>query len=124
MDEPPGKPAAPTVHAADTDGDTSLAISWTVPANTGPPISDYDVQYRAGSSGGFADANYNGVGHATSIANLQPDTLYEVQVRARNAEGVGDWSDSGSGQTGSATTPCADLVIDQDGDYTPGRQLI
>ncbi len=122
VDEPPDRPAAPTVHAGDTDGDTTLAISWTAPDNAGrPDISDYDVQYRAGS-GDFTDAGYDGTGTSTAISDLDPSTEYQVQVRAKNDEGIGPWSDSGNGQTGSATTPCETLDIDQD-DTAPGATV-
>ena len=45
VNEPPAAPAAPTVSAI-TGSTTSLTVSWTAPANTGPPIDDYDLQYR------------------------------------------------------------------------------
>ena len=123
VNEPPGKPATPTVRAADADGDTTLAISWTAPDNAGrPDISDYDVQYRAGNSGSFVDPwSHTGTGTSTTISESSSPTLnYQVQVRARNDEGVGEWSDSGTGQTGSSTTVCTALVIDQDDNYYAG----
>ena len=48
---PPGKPDAPavTVHSS-----TSLSVSWTAPG--GATVTDYNVQYRAGTSGAFTDA--------------------------------------------------------------------
>ena len=119
--EPPGKPAPPTVRPADTDGDTTLAISWTPPENTGPRITGYDVQYRAGNSGGFTDAGHSGAGTSITIPGLQPATEYQVQVRARNDEGDGQWSDSVSDQTGNS--PCEGLDVDQDDDTTPGATV-
>ena len=94
--EPPGAPAAPTLGAATS---TSLAVNWAAPANTGPAITDYDVQYRAGSSGPFTDAGYDGVGTVHEITGLAAETSYQVQVRAANAEGTGPWSASGTGTT-------------------------
>ena len=41
--EPPGQPAVPTVSASMLN---SLTVAWTAPTNTGPAITDYDVQYR------------------------------------------------------------------------------
>jgi trimeric autotransporter adhesin len=38
----PSTPSAPTA----TRGDTSVALSWTAPANGGSAITDYVVQYR------------------------------------------------------------------------------
>ena len=49
--EAPGKPAAPTVAPASV---TSLTVTWTKPANAGPAITDYDVQYREGTTGNWS----------------------------------------------------------------------
>ena len=103
-DEPPAAPAAPTVTATSS---TSLAVAWTAPSTADrPPVSDYDVQYRlADSGGGFTDASYDGTGTTTALDGLQPDTAYEVQVRAHNDEGVSDWSALGAGRTDANTAP-------------------
>ena len=102
--EPPAAPDAPTVTAASK---TSLAVAWTAPSTVGrPPVSDYDVQYRVADSGGaFADAGYDGTGTTTVLDGLQPDTAYEVQVRAHNDEGVSDWSALGTGRTDANIAP-------------------
>ena len=97
--EAPSAPAAPTVVAGATDSETTLDVSWAAPVNTGPPIKDYNIQYRVGSSGGFTDARFSGVGTRAAITGLSPDTTYEVQVRAVNDEGAGPWSASGRGET-------------------------
>ena len=122
--EPPIQPAAPTVRAAGTDGDTTLAIGWTAPDNAGrPDISDYDVQYRAGSAGSFSDWNHTGTATSATISGLQSDTLYQVQVRARNDEGDGPWSTSGTSRTGVAVIDCAGLDVRQDDETTPGATV-
>ena len=90
--EPPRRPDAPTVTASSN----SLSIRWAAPENTGPAISDYDVQYRE-AGGSFTDWPHIGPGLNTTITGLTSDTRYEVQVRATNDEGTGDWSPSGSG---------------------------
>ena len=92
----PGKPPAPTVSAATPN---SLTVEWMEPENTGPAITDYDVQYREGGSGGFTDAQHEGTALTATLTGLSPDTVYEVQVRARNATGTGAWSESGEGRT-------------------------
>ena len=95
--EPPATPDAPAVNAVSTTG---LAVAWTAPENLGPPISDYDVQYRlAGSGVAFTDAGYDGTGTTTTLEGLQADTAYEVHVRAHNDEGASPWSAPGTGMT-------------------------
>ena len=92
--EAPGKPAKPRVSAASV---TSLRVNWSAPSNAGPAITDYDVQYRAGTSGAWSTKSHSGTATATTLTGLTEDTPYQVQVRAKNAEGTGAWSDSGSG---------------------------
>ena len=98
--EKPVAPDAPTVSA--TSGvATSLDVSWTAPANTGrPALSGYKLRYRTGS-GAWTDQAHSGTGTTATIASLTASTAYEVQVRAVNADGDGDWSASGTGMTGS-----------------------
>ena len=97
--EAPGKPGAPTVSAASA---TSLSVSWSAPSNAGPAITDYDVQYRAGTSGDWSDGGHVGTATTATLTGLSENTSYQVQVRATNDEGTGDWSDSGSGTTDAA----------------------
>ena len=96
QDEPPGRPASPRVSALSSN---SLSVRWTAPGNAGPPISDYDVQYRAAGSGAFTDWSQDSLATATTLTGLATGTAYEVQVRAVNDEGMGDWSPSGNGRT-------------------------
>ena len=88
VDEPPGQAAAPSVSArtATAASGTSLSVTWTPPANTGPAIASYDLQYRQGASGSFTDGPQDVTGNRAAIASLAPNTSYEVQVRATNAE--------------------------------------
>ena len=105
--EKPTAPAAPNVSAASV---TSLNVNWTAPANAGPAITDYDYRHRTTSPVG----NWTEVTDTTStvlsatIGSLAEDTSYDVQVRATNAEGTGDWSASGSGTTDANAAPAFD----------------
>ena len=92
-EEPPGTPA---VTAEGTD---SLRVSWTEPDNTGPPITDYDVHFREGGSGGFTEAQHEGTERTATLAGLSADTVYQVQVQAVNEEGMSEWSEPGEGRT-------------------------
>ena len=73
-------------------------MSWTAPSSDAA-IAGYDVQYRAGSTGGFTSWSHDGDDTSTVITGLTDGTAYEVQVRAQNSEGPGDWSASGTGTT-------------------------
>ena len=106
VDEPPGQPAAPSVSAT-AGSTTSLDVTWTAPTNTGPAIASYDLQYRAGTSGNFTDGPQTVTGTSAAIGSLAADTSYEVQVRATNAEGDGDWSVAGTGRTTATSAPGA-----------------
>ena len=108
--EPPGIPEAPTFSG---ETSKSMTVNWSEPENTGPPITDYDVQYREGGSGGFTDAQHEGPGLALTLDDLEPGTAYEVQVRATNDEGTSDWSESGERMT---VTP---LTVEMTTDLPP-----
>ena len=100
VDEPPEIPAAPLVQPAST---TSLTVTWDAPDNTGPDITDYDVQIR--KSGNFLPHSHDGPGTSATIIELDVNTRYEVQVRATNDEGTSEWSQSGEGRTNTTGPP-------------------
>ena len=103
VDEPPDRPAAPTVTAKAGATD-SLDVSWNAPANTErPAIDDYNVQYRIGTIGPFTSHSFSGTGRSTTIAGLTADTTYEVQVQAHNDEGDSPWSASATASTNAPT---------------------
>ena len=101
VDEPPARPAAPDLKAT---SHSTLAVNWTAPDNQGPEITDYDLQYRE-ADGEFKEVGYGGTGISMTLSDLKPETGYEVQVRAINAEGVSPWSESGRGETEEAPPP-------------------
>ena len=93
--EAPSAPAIPAV--AGIPGSTSsVRVTWAAPANTGPSVTEYDVQYREVGSGPRRWQHF-GADRSTIITDLDAGTRYEVQVRARSGEGTGDWSRWGSG---------------------------
>ena len=95
--EAPEKPDTPTVVAASS---TSLAVNWVAPDNPGPPITDYDYRYKEPTAAGWTEVTNTAITQTNAIVSpLRPDTSYEVQVRAKNAEANGEWSDSGIGST-------------------------
>ena len=106
VNEPPEAPARPRVEPASS---TSLTVTWTEPANTGPGIDGYDVQYRTGS-GNFIPWPHNSADLTATITNLTPGASYEVRVRATNDEGTGAWSPSGVGTTHGRLISVCDRV--------------
>ncbi len=94
--EAPEAPDAPDVAAASV---SSLSVTWTAPDNEGPAITDYEVQYRAGTSGAWSDGNHSGAATTATLTGLIENTSYQVQVRASNEEGRSNWSEPGEGRT-------------------------
>ena len=84
------RPAAPAATLAKSVG--KLAVTWTAPANLGPALSGYTVQWKSGgqSFGSSRQATTTGTSH--SIGSLTDGTEYSVRVRAANAAGAGPWS--------------------------------
>ena len=110
-DERASAPGRPTVRAM-KDTSTGLEVSWKAPANTGPPITSYEVEYRKGTES-FSSNGVTRTGTTATIAGvdndtantptwLTPNTTYEVRVRAQNGERVSEWSTSGTGRTSRA----------------------
>ncbi|MYD99615.1 MAG: hypothetical protein F4X98_19800 [Gammaproteobacteria bacterium] len=119
--ESPGRPAAPIVVASSR---TSVRVSWTAPANTGPPITDYDYRYRVATSNRrWTEVTDTAIAATrTEITGLVGGVRYEVQVRASSDEGVSDWSESGSiGAPNDA--PVVDLGKLRDVDVTVGGAI-
>ena len=108
--EAPSTPARPTVRAKEKSS-TSLVVTWSAPANPGPPITSYGVEFRKGSEP-FSDDNCQDAtavencqditGTSTTITGLDDDTTYEVRVKAKNGERDGAWSATGTGRTNRA----------------------
>ena len=118
VDERPLAPAAPTVTATPNTTD-SLTVSWSAPSNTGrPAIESYDLQYREGTTGTWTNGPQGVSGTSATIAGLTAArTAYQVQVRATNGDGAGDWSPPGRIRT---TPPPPEPAV---GPPSPPRDL-
>ena len=88
----PAAPAAPALTA----GYRRLGVSWSAPSERGSAITDYDVQYRQGSTGDWTDHAHSGTGTTATIRGLTAGATYEVQVRATNGAGDSEWSATAS----------------------------
>ena len=104
-------PSAPSITNI-TRGDRTLAVVWTAPTDTGGGvITAYDVRYIETSEDETVDSNWTVRDNAWRsgdlryvISNLTNATEYDVQVRAVNTAGDGEWSDTETG------TPLPDNV--------------
>ncbi len=108
--EPPGQPSAPSVDASSSN---TLSLRWRAPANTGPPITAYELEYRAAGTVAWNDVTV-GAELSATLSGLAPDTLYEIRLRAINDEGSSDWSSLGNGRTGASDTDTTDDTEDTD----------
>ena len=118
VNEPPSAPATPTISAVTATGFT---VSWTAPANTGPAITDYAVQYRVSGDTVWTAASHSGTGLTVTLTGLTASTGYEVQVQATNAEGTGAWSTAATATTAAAsgvTISETELTVDEDASAT------
>ena len=107
--EKPLAPAAPTVTTT-AGSSTSLDVTWTVSNKDigRPAITSYDLQYRKGMSGPWTNGPQDRTGTSASIASLDGNSAYQVQMRATNADGDSDWSSPGSGSTANNQPVFAD----------------
>ena len=97
-----------TSTAADSN---QITVFWSPPTNAGAgPISSYDVRYIRNDAADKADTNWSeiiGVGTAHTrgytISGLTNGVQYDVQLRAVNSSGNGQWSST------STKTPAANV---------------
>ena len=103
IDEPPGRPPAPTVDLYSSFFSLTLAVrpGRRKPVNTGPDINNYSIWYRVKNSGNFIyisqypDPDWTKPDWVVRIVGgFNRGTTYEVQVRAINDEGESEWSPS------------------------------
>ncbi len=106
----PGAPTIDTVEAGHSSSlGLTLAVTWTAPASDGgSAIESYDVRFIKTADDETDDANWiveekvweSGDGTlSTTLSGLTDSTEYDVQVRAVNANGAGDWSTTETGTT-------------------------
>ena len=75
VDEPPGKPDAPTVTRNAGAPQTALDASWTAPDMTGKPaITDYDVQYKKSGDSTWTSPRLHGNGDVDHHHGPEPET--------------------------------------------------
>ena len=95
----PAAPAEPMVTAASAE---SLDVRWVAPADNGSAIIDYRLQYKMTSSADWTIMTAAITGTSTKLSGMPAGTSYDVQVRARNSNGMSGWSPTGTGSTDPA----------------------
>ena len=110
-DTPPGQPDTPEIINVK---ETSFRITWTAPAAGSSAIAGYGIQYKLASEedSAYADVKPTKAGIRTGYnlvnrngQSITAGTSYDVQVRARNAEGWGPWSAPATAVTGGTAPP-------------------
>ena len=98
-----GVPGQPSLTVRATDANT-IALTWTVPADNGDPITGYEIEWSADGSVGNWTALTSPGATATSYDDtpLNPGTERHYRIRAVNSTGNGSWSTARN-----ATTPPA-----------------
>ena len=80
------------------------------------------MRYRESGEAGYSDGGHEGTGLEVRLSGLEEGTVYEVQVRAVNEEGISEWSAPGEGRTDSEE-PDPDDPSDFTGEDLEGRRL-
>ena len=97
-------PGTPTI-ASVTAGDGSLTVAWTAPGNQGgSTITSYDLRHiETGISGSLE----------RTVDGLDGEVSYDVQVRAVNDEGSGDWSSPSTGTPGVGVPTVYSVIVQE-----------
>ncbi len=90
---PATAPGRPTIIVTVASA-TSLTASWETPTDNGAEILGFDLRHRVSDSGleGWTDMRVSRSVNAETITSLVAGTSYDIQVRARNAIGEGDYA--------------------------------
>ncbi len=94
----PVEPGIPTALSL-TPGDEEIGVAWNAPEDGGAPIDDYDVRFALAGTGDWNESVHTGTDTSHMITGLGAATRYDVQVRAGNSVGKGDWSAAATAAT-------------------------
>ena len=114
----PGKPGRPLVTAPEGKSG-ALVVNWIAPANDDPKVRGYEVHVSPapGETEAYGVTKTTG-GSTTSlqVLLLEPETAYDVRVRARSGLASGPWSDTVRATTRPLKgTNRASVALDLDG---------
>ncbi|MDA7962906.1 MAG: fibronectin type III domain-containing protein, partial [Gammaproteobacteria bacterium] len=98
---PLGRPGAPRELRAQNVNSRELLVSWSAPAdNGGSPVTAYSLRWKTLAAADYAPADNAEVrasAPAYAITGLTNGATYELQVAAKNAIGLGAYSDAARG---------------------------
>ena len=92
----PGKPGMPTVTVP-TSKSGALVVNWAAPSSNNPAVLGYHVHVTRGSQ--LRRKSVDASTTRLPVLLLEPDTAYDVRVRARTALATGPWSDTARART-------------------------
>ncbi|XP_024515058.1 fibronectin type-III domain-containing protein 3a isoform X1 [Selaginella moellendorffii] len=93
-------PSAPRSLSILGKTSTSGVIGWSPPDyNGGSSITGYELEFKLKASGSCWTQAYSGQSSTCNLIGLRPGCQYHVQVRAKNNEGCGDFSQEASFMT-------------------------
>ena len=127
----PGKPGTPTVTVP-SGKSGALVVEWTAPSDSTPKVRGYEVHLSPAAGETEATGVTKTTGGSTTrlpVLLLDPDTAYDVRVRARTYLASGPWSDTATATTNSlqgANNPQVELDLNdvtkvKQGDSLPLR---
>ena len=105
----PGTTPAAINDLSAAAGNKQATLSWTLPADGGPPITGFQYRQKTSASyGSWMDIPNSGSGTASqTVVDLANSTVYTFQVRAVNDAGEADASNEAEVTTSAAADDCA-----------------
>ena len=89
---PSTTPSAPTNVLA--SGNAELTVTWDAPDDGGSAITGYTVQWKSGSESYSTSRQATVTTTSHTIPTLTNDTTYTLRVKATNAFGDSDWTET------------------------------
>ncbi|XP_056595024.1 neural cell adhesion molecule 2-like isoform X2 [Triplophysa dalaica] len=109
-------PSNPTSVRLTSISQRLATVTFTKPdSHGGVPISYYIIHYKDINSPDWRTVRSHGVQTTVALANLEPNTTYEVRVAAVNGKGQGEFSRTESFQTLAIREPSPPTVHGQRG---------
>ena len=89
---PSTTPSAPT--SVQASGNAELVVTWNAPNNGGSAITGYTVQWKSGSESYSTTRQATVTTTTNTIPTLTNGTTYTLRVKATNANGDSDWTET------------------------------